>query len=111
VWDQDEPAELTITSMDGAITSLLAPDPFHALSSQSFRATSFHLARPASPQPQTASIAVSGDRFFAKRMPPNQRDRNARGIHRRQGNLLVRCRPSSFRSMRISRQPGHAWKA
>jgi O-antigen biosynthesis protein len=79
VWDQDEPAELTITSMDGAITSLLAPDPFHALSSQSFRATSFHLARPASPQPQTASIAVSGDRFFAKRMPPNQRDRNARG--------------------------------
>src|SRR6185312_13588385 len=43
-WDLDEPAELTITSADGAITSLLAPDPFHPLSSQSIRATSFHLA-------------------------------------------------------------------
>ena len=79
VWEIDEPAELTITSVDGAITSLLAPDPFHPLSSQSVRATSFHLARPASPQPQIASIAGSGDRFFSKRMPPNQRDRIARG--------------------------------
>lgn len=30
-WDQDEAAELAIVSEDGALTSLLGPDPFHPL--------------------------------------------------------------------------------
>jgi GT2 family glycosyltransferase len=73
VWDQDEAAELTIASEDGVVTSLLTPDPFHPLSSLRVRATSFHLARPASSAPQMTSIAVQGERFFSQRMPPNGR--------------------------------------
>jgi GT2 family glycosyltransferase len=74
-WDQDEEAELAIRSEDGVISSLLAPDPFHPLSSVDTYAAAFRVARPASPVPQIVSIALSGKTFFSRRMPPNARQK------------------------------------
>jgi O-antigen biosynthesis protein len=72
-WDQDDTVELAIVSEDGALTSLLAPDPFHPLTSHSVRATSFRIARPASRAPQMVSISLLDQTFFSQRMAPNSR--------------------------------------
>ena len=72
-WDEDDEVELAIRSEDGVISSLLAPDPFHPLSSVDICAAAFRVARPASSAPQMMSIALSGKRFFSRRMPPNAR--------------------------------------
>jgi O-antigen biosynthesis protein len=74
-WEQDDTAELTIVSEDGTLTFLLAPDPFHPLTSHSVRATSFHIARPASPAPQMVSISLRGETFFSQRMARNSRNK------------------------------------
>jgi GT2 family glycosyltransferase len=76
-WDQDDTAELAIVSEDGALTSLLAPDPFHPLSSHSVRATAFRIPRPASCAPQMVSISLLGNTFFSQRMAPNLSNRAA----------------------------------
>ena len=76
-WDEDDEVELTIRSEDGVISSLLAPDPFHPLSSVDTYAAAFRVVRPASTAPQMMSIELSGRRFFSRRMPPNARQRAA----------------------------------
>ena len=73
-WDQDDTVELAIVSEDGALTSLLAPDPFHPLTSQGVRAASFRIPRPASHAPQMVSISLLGETFFSQRMAPNSRN-------------------------------------
>jgi GT2 family glycosyltransferase len=70
-WDEDGEVELAIRSEDGVISSLLAPDPFHPLSSVDTCAAAFRVARPESSAPQMMSIALSGKRFFSRRLPPN----------------------------------------
>jgi O-antigen biosynthesis protein len=74
-WDHDDAAELAIVSEDGALISLLAPDPFHPLSSHSVRATAFRIPRPASHAPQMVSISLLGETFFSQRMAPNSQNK------------------------------------
>jgi O-antigen biosynthesis protein len=74
-WDRDDTAELSIISEDGALTSLLASDPFHPLTSHSVHATSFRIPRPASAAPQMVSISLQGETFFSQRMAPNSRNK------------------------------------
>ena len=59
-WDEDDEVELAIRSENGVISSLLAPDPFHPLSSVDICAAAFRVARPESPAPQMMSIAPFG---------------------------------------------------
>jgi GT2 family glycosyltransferase len=70
-WDQDDATELAIFSENGEVTSLLAPDPFHPLSSHSVYATAFRVARPPSRSPQMVSISLRGEAFYSRRMAPN----------------------------------------
>ncbi len=74
-WDRGDEVELAIRSEDGVISSLLAPDPFHPLSSHDTYAAAFRVARPASSAPQMMSIALSGEAFFSRRMAPNARQK------------------------------------
>jgi O-antigen biosynthesis protein len=74
-WDEDDEVELAIRSENGVISSLLTPDPFHPLSSVDTRAATFRVVRPASSAPQMMSIAISGNAFFSRRMPPNARQK------------------------------------
>lgn len=76
-WDRDDETELAIRSEDGMISTLLAPDPFHPLSSIDTYAAAFRVARLASCVPQMMSIALSGKTFFSRRMPPNARQKTA----------------------------------
>jgi GT2 family glycosyltransferase len=77
VWDKDTDAELSIKSENGTISSLVAPDPFHPLSSVDTYAASFRVARPTSSVPQIMSIELSGKRFYSRRLPPNAQQKAA----------------------------------
>jgi GT2 family glycosyltransferase len=71
-WSQGSVAEVTIRSENEVISSLIEPDPFHALGSERNRAASFVLARPRSHEPQLASISIGGRIFQTLRLPGNE---------------------------------------
>ena len=75
IWDLNVPAEISIISQDNVISSYLAPDEFHPLSSERSYAANFLLARPKSSEPQSISISVASHTFFSLRAPGNEKPR------------------------------------
>jgi O-antigen biosynthesis protein len=76
-WDTEDGVELRIASGDHLLTSAIAADPFHALTTDEIKAASFTLARPKSSSPQTVSLSIDGNAFLSRRIAPNHMAVNA----------------------------------
>jgi len=70
-WSRNAPVELLIASQGDSLTIALAPDPHHPLASRDLCAVEIDVARPRSRHPQSISLRLGTETFFATRAQPN----------------------------------------
>jgi GT2 family glycosyltransferase len=70
-WTASTTVEASLATDNGALTSLLEPDPFHPLAGMEVRATAFLVRRPPSRMPQTLTLTSDGEVFQVRRLAPN----------------------------------------
>ena len=74
VWQGDMALEVTISSGNGTLTSLIEANPLHALADLGC-AANFDLRRPKSASPQSVTVSVADEVIYSTRAPGNEEAR------------------------------------
>jgi GT2 family glycosyltransferase len=70
-WTKATTVEVSLATEDGALTSVVEPNPFHPLAGIDVQAATFLVRRPPSRTPQTLTLKCDGEIFQIRRLAPN----------------------------------------